>query len=187
MKYFLLQSDLRYTDMPVVCNWTDKISLKDIAIGKSYHIPMRQVLPIIPNPSVVFIDVLTSPFLLLTRKCMDVISLYEPHIISKEIILYDDKNVKKEVYYLPVLPQITCLAEGSKWNLDKSVLWKGILDLDAVERFSIFQISDLQRQYTVIRLDILESLLKRGARGIHITQMETVRGGESDDRRKRNN
>ena len=99
----------------------------------------------------------------------------------------DDKNVKKEVYYLPVLPQITCLAEGSKWNLDKSVLWKGILDLDAVERFSIFQISDLQRQYTVIRLDILESLLKRGARGIHITQMETVRGGESDDRRKRNN
>ena len=34
--------------------------------------------------------------------------------------------------------------------------------------------------YTVIRVDVLESMLKRGARGVGITPLQTVKGEKCD-------
>ena len=53
------------------------------------------------------------------------------------------------------------------------------MNLSKVGTEGIFHISDLSRFYTVVRLDVLESILKRGVRGIKVTQMET----EPADRR----
>ena len=74
--------------------------------------------------------------------------------------------------------KLHCLAEGSEWNLDKSVLSKGIINLEPVGDTSIFQLADMKNIYTVIRMDILESMLKRGARGVGITPLQTVKGEE---------
>lgn len=176
MNYFLLHSDPRYTDSPEFLDWSGKIDPRTIRPGHSHKIARRQILDIRPNPHTVFIDVISSPFLLLTKKCMEVVTLYEPQMISKQIILLDMETPQRETYYLPILKQIPCLAEGSEWNLDKSVLFKGVVNLEPVGDASIFQLADMKNIYTVIRMDVLESMLKRGARGIGITPVQTVRG-----------
>lgn len=181
MNYFLLHSDPRYVDSPELLDWSGKIDPRNIRPGFSHKIARRQILNIRPNPYVVFTDVISSPFLLLSKKCMDVATLYEPQIISKQIILLDMETPQRETYYLPILKQIPCLAAGSEWNLDKSVLRKGVLDLEAIGDTSIFQLADMQSIYTVIRVDILESMLKRGARGIGITPLQTMKGEQKDD------
>ncbi|WP_442871175.1 hypothetical protein, partial [Acutalibacter muris] len=78
------------------------------------------------------------------------------------------------------LIQIHCLAEGSEWNLDRSVLSKGVINLEPVGDTSIFQLADMKNIYTVIRVDVLESMLKRGARGVGITPLQTVKGEKCD-------
>lgn len=176
MKYFLLHSDPYFTDVPEILDWSGKVDPRNICPGQSYRIKNRQIFEIRPNPNLVFIDVLSSPFLLVSKTCMDAIRLYEPWIKAKQMILLDTSTPQRKTYYLPILQSIHCLADGSEWNLDKSVLRKGILNLSQIKDASIFQLADLKSRYTVIRMDVLESILKRGVRGVGITPLETVKG-----------
>ncbi len=178
MNYFLLESDPLYTDAPVISEWKS-ISLEHIMPGKSHQIPARSILHVVPNTYMTFVDIIEFPFLLISKKCMDVVKIYEPQIVSKQVILLDTENRKKQTYYLPILPHLECLSEKSILSPDKSELRKGILNLSKVGTEGIFHISDLSHFYTVVRLDVLESILKRGVRGIKVTPMET----EPADRR----
>ena len=122
------------------------------------------------------------PFLLLSKVCMDVVKLYEPQIVSKQIILLDTENRNKQTYYLPILPHLDCLSEKSVLSPDGSELREGVLDLSRIGSEGIFHIAGLSRFYTVVRLDVLESMLKRGARGVKVTPMRTntIEGGAVD-------
>lgn len=175
MKYFLLQSDTRYVDSPELLDWSAKIASRNICPEFSHKIARRQILNVRPNPYLTFIDVISTPFLLLSKRCMEAVKLYEPQILSKQIILLDMETPQRETYYLPILKRISCLAKGSEWNLDKSTLKKCVINLNAIGNLSIFQLADLKNTYTVIRLDALESMLKRGARGISIIPVATVK------------
>lgn len=174
MNYFLLESDPLYTDAPVLQNWSGKIERSCIMPGKAYQLPTRMILNIHPNPHVFFTDIIDFPFLLLSRNCMDSIKLYEPQIVSKQIILLDSENRKKQTYYLPILPHLNCLSANSFLSPDRTELKEGVLDVDQIDRNGIFHLSGFSHFYTVIRLDILESMLKRGAKGIKVTPMKSV-------------
>lgn len=180
MNYFLLESDPLYTDAPTLRDWSGKIDRSCIMPGKSHQIPARMILDIFPNPHMVFTDIIDFPFLLLSKTCMDVIKFYEPQVISKQIILLDAENRQKQTYYLPILPHLDCLAEESILSPDRSELKEGILDAGRIGRDGIFYIAGLSPFYTVVRLDVLESMLKRGTRGIKVTPMKAV----FDERRK---
>ena len=173
MKYFLMQADPLYVDAPVVRDWSGKIDRSKIVPGLSYQVPSRMILNIYPNAYTTFTDVIDFPFLLLSKKCMDVVKVYEPQIISKQIILLDAENRNKQTYYLHILPHLDCLSEESVLSPDGSELREGVLDLSQIRSRGIFYISGLSHFYTVVRLDVLESMLKRGACGIKITPMRT--------------
>ena len=176
MNYFFLESDPIYTDAPVLRNWSGKIDRASIMPGKSHQLPSRIILDVYPNSHMTFIDVVDFPFFLISKTCMDVIKLYEPQIISKQIILLDRENRAKQTYYLPILPHLECLSEESVFTPDRSELKEGILDMSQIGSEGIFHIAGLSSFYTVIRLDVLESMLKRGARGVKITKMNVVTG-----------
>lgn len=175
MRYFLLQCDADYTDVPNLIDWADNLILRNLSPANLKELPERMTFKIQPNPHTLFSDIISTPFLLLSKMCMEVVKIYNPHIKYRDVILFDRKNKINQSYCLPILPQIECLAEGSRWNLDKSILINGVLDLSRVGDLNIFQLADLKNNYTVIRLDVLESMLKRGARGLEITPLDTVR------------
>lgn len=172
-----MPQDPTYVDAPVISDWKGKVDPRNIKPGRSHLLEDRQVLGVLPNSHMVFTDVLSSPFFLLSSTCMDVVKMYEPYIISKQIVLLDFENRQKQLYFLPILQHISCLAEGSRWNMDKSVLFEGVIDLEKVNDLGIFCLSDLKNMYTVIRLDVLESMLKRGAKGLAITELRTADRG----------
>ena len=174
MKYFLLNSDPIYDTMPYIMTLPKLFDVKDIMIGKSQNLPDVSIAKIHENINTLFIDIVSSPFLLLSKKCMKVITMYEPNIISKQVVLLDSKNKKMQTYHLPILPKIQCLTRNSRFNLDKSLIEYGELDLDKIGSHSIFHIADVKNRYTIIRLDILESMLKRGARGFSITEIDVT-------------
>ena len=48
-----------------------------------------------------------------------------------------------------------------------------------MEDLSIFYLEEAQDSHAVVRLDILESMLERGARGIGMTPLRTEKGENS--------
>lgn len=173
MKYFLLQTDPLYVDAPVLQNWSGKIDQSKIMPGTSHQLPSRMIFDIYPNTYTTFIDIVDFPFLLLSKRCMDVVKLYKPHVISKQIILLDAENRNKQTYYLPILPHLNCLSERSIFSTNGE-LKECILELSCIKTEGMFHIAGLPRLSTVIRLDVLESMMKRGARGIKITPIQTA-------------
>ena len=110
MNYFLLESDPLYTDAPILRNWSGKIDRSLIVPGKSHQIPSRMIFDVYPNAHMTFIDVIDSPFLLLSKACMDAVNIYEPQIVSKQIVLLDAENSAKQTYYLRAITP-TCLKQ----------------------------------------------------------------------------
>lgn len=172
MDYFIITQDKRYTDAPNIINWFDKIDVKNICPARSYYLPKRLLLEIRNNPEVVFTDIVSFPFFLVSDICKQMIQKYEPRTPFKQIVLMDMKTHKMSLYHLPILKKIDCLSTDSVLNQDKSVIEKMVLQKDRIEGLSIFQIDGVKSNYTVIRLDLLESILRRGAKGIAIEQVE---------------
>ena len=125
MNYFLIETDPLYVDAPVLQDWNGKVDRTKIKPGLSHQLPARIILNIYPNAYTTFTDIVDFPFLLLSKVCMDVVKLYEPQIVSKQIILLDTENRNKQTYYLPILPHLDCLSEESVLSPDGSELREG--------------------------------------------------------------
>lgn len=173
MKYFLVKSNLNYERVPTIIRIPLKeISPSDLSNKNYYKFKSVTVLPIYEREEFDFIDCVSSPIFLISDICMDVVKIYNPSIVSKNIVLLSEKSGKMKTYHLPLLPVVNCLTEKSKFNSDKSSIEYAELDLAKVKNNNIFYIGDSTGNYTVIRLDVLESMLKRGVRGFHISELD---------------
>ena len=94
--------------------------------------------------------------------------MYEPRTIFKEIVLLDQKHAKTCTYYLPILEYIDCLDAASKLTRDRSTVLEAVIDLEKVGDHSIFYLEGVGNLYTVARLDIVESFLRRNAIGMDL-------------------
>lgn len=96
----------------------------------------------------------------------DVIKMYEPTTRFREIILLDRQNATSEIYYLPLLEHCDCLAPESELSRGRDTLLTAVLDPEKIEDRSIFYLGGVSKLYVVARLDFVESLFRRKARGI---------------------
>ena len=72
------------------------------------------------------------------------------------------------------LDAVDCLSDQSEWNADRSVLRRGVLRAEKLGKQALFFLDGSKNTYVAARLDLVESLLKRGARGIGLTPLEIV-------------
>ncbi|BCJ93045.1 hypothetical protein acsn021_06140 [Anaerocolumna cellulosilytica] len=163
MRYFLIKTDRRVSDAPNIINWVSKINPAYLKVGSYYKIDNRTVLEIESNKNTVFTEIITFPFLLISKKIKEIIAKYEPTLKYKEIILLDSDNNLMQVYYMPILEEIDCLTEGTVFNLDHSVIEHGVIQRNKVGECSIFSLAEVKNRYIAVRLDVLESILRRDA------------------------
>ncbi|MCM1235856.1 MAG: hypothetical protein NC489_37670 [Ruminococcus flavefaciens] len=174
MKYFLLKTDPQFDTSPVIAGWFQKIDRRNIQLGKSHDIENRQLFFIESNPITVFPDVLSFPAFMVTEKLRDVIRLYEPKMLFKEIVLLDQKYAKACTYHLPVLEYVDCLTGGSILTKDRSTIISAEIDPSKINEHSIAYIASVSNLYIIARLDIVESFLRRGAQGISLTDIKQI-------------
>ena len=168
MKYFLIRTNPHFSTAPEIIDWFRKIDRRKIRLGQSFEIENRQLFFIKENPNTVFVDILSFPFFMVTEVLKDIILMYEPRTIFKEIVLLDQKYAKTCTYYLPILEYIDCIDAASKLTMDRSTILETVIALDKVDDHSIFYMDGVSNLYTVARLDIVESFLRRGAIGIDL-------------------
>lgn len=173
MDYYIMEQDMDYTDCPVVMNWFGKIDTENIKQGRYENLKKRYVLP---SRGSYDTDIITKPFLAVSPMVFYCIKAYEPAVEGTAIYLLDKKAGSAAEYFIPYLDEVNCLARESKVNINKTVIEKAVLDFNLIEKDRyIFNIGGLNSRYTIARCELIESILKRGARGIRFLPVENAK------------
>lgn len=170
MKYFLIKMDQKFDTAPEVKGWFDKIKHSNICVKRSHNIEKRQLLFIESNPNTVFPDILTFPFFLVTAVVRDVVRLYEPNVLFKQIVLLDPRYSKTCTYYLPILNEVDCLS--GEHRPGKAVNSNCIkVDTQKISDQSIVYAMLKEKRCVVANLSIVESFLRRGVVGVDLEEI----------------
>ena len=173
MKYFLVKEDEIYHNRPNATHVpTNKIKTEYLR-DKKYHLfPDVTILPIQDSNEINPIDIVCFPFFMVSDTFFTVLKVYNPFLNYKTMIL-EGVN-KHHTYKMPLIPRIKCLSPNSKLSVDKSRIEYIELDYEKVKHHSVFYIGDVTDNYVVMNLDILESALKRGIKGLSIQQTDVT-------------
>lgn len=168
MDYFLGYEDSQFENKPVITKWGNKISIQKIYKGDYSDIPERILLEIKSDPNTVFWDIITSPFLLISKKIKKVLELYEPNMKYKQVVLLDKKNGLVGEYYLPLLKSFDAIDQKRTVRNQFGIIQKLIIQKEKLGDTALFFINGVERHAGVWRQDILESIILRGVTGLKI-------------------
>lgn len=176
MKYFIVTEHTERNPLPQLTNWFGKISMDDNSDNFSME-PRWNMLDAKIKPEAFGSDILTHPCILMSDKMMKVLQLYQKAIKSKKVVLIDRKNQKYLLYYLAEISKYYLLTQNSTFDKVKSQVIQGWLNQDMINQLSMpacFLLGEISTPTLVLRLDVVESLIRREVRGIHLQELNIV-------------
>ena len=169
MVYFLVSAEMKGSE-PQIMNWFQTIDPQDITPARAGNIPKWTRLPM--KNGTIFPDILTMPCLLVSSMVHGVLRLYDPQIQYKRIVLFERSKQGRALYYLPILPDCDCLLPESELSVDKSKILRGVIDLAKTDRRPVIKLDGVTTSHVAFRLDVVESILRRDAKGMKLTELE---------------
>lgn len=175
MDYFRIRQDKRYLNPPNITNVRDiVIRRKDVSIQNASKIEDVSVGFSNNRSPVDFIDVLDSQLFLVSHEVKKVFTIYEPAMQFKEICVVNSLTDEYGRYFLPLFPELNCLSDESVVSPDRSYVKHLVLCLPQ-RNISIFKAAGLMTDVVLIRLDVAESLLRRGISKLTMERVEIER------------
>ena len=110
MKYFEVQDTPELKYAPKLRNWYGKFDVRNIRIDLFPRLPDMQLFITEPLESMVFTDIILSPFLLVSPMVYEVLRMYRERCFLKKIILLNQLQRESRLYYLPVLDETNQLS-----------------------------------------------------------------------------
>lgn len=121
---------------------------------------------------VFFPDMLFEPCILVSQICMETILMYQGDVVYKSFKLLHHDTRKHATYFCPLLDEMPCLSERAQHNNVGNRIIKLILEADKIQEKAVFRVAGYHEQYMIGREDFVESILRRGARGICFEEVE---------------
>lgn len=147
MEYFLIKTQSG-NPIPQICSWYGKLDERKLTRQHYKELPGCVLLDMKTGMDILYPDMVTEPFLLVSKGVMDVLKMYEKDMPFLFTALFDTDKGESVSYYLPIL------AEGNE---------------ECGE--AIYRIKNKNRWEIRLRLDLAESLLARGAEGMELIQI----------------
>ena len=176
MKYFLISTETDNTQIPYITDWFDQINPGDITPERAGNISEVTLLNMESRAETIFPDILSMPGFLVSAMVYGVLKLYDPYFQYRQMLVIDKQARKKQLYFLPILPACDCLLPESELSRDRSKVIRGVVGLEKTQRRPIIKLGGVTNTHIAFRLDVVESILRRGAKGIKLTELE-IRGG----------
>lgn len=172
MKFFWIFVDGNYV-APVPKNWYGKLDKKTLQGKHVYDMPKHLIFLTENHMQMVFTDVITFPCFMVSKMVRDVLVKYDSALRFARIVLYSRERKKSMAYYLPFLKQekpvrLVKGAGGMEIAMEK----------EATAEKIILEAEDINRTYVIVRMDVLESILRRGAVGIGLREVCIIEGRE---------
>lgn len=173
MKFFLIETNTR-NRLPYGINANRAVDVRYANRKSSYRIPNCCVVDMKTPSEVFFPDIITEPFLMVSREVAEVIEMYTPETIFKTIYLLETESEINATYFMPFVEEVECLSEQTKRSRGGTELLDIVLRQDAVAEKPIFRVAGFTHVYLIVRLDAIESMLRRGTRGIKLKELSVV-------------
>ena len=173
MQHFLIEAETR-NPLPEIINWYDKIKPQYINEMNAHKIKEWTLLDVNMSQNTIFPDILSNPFFLLSKDIARLVNKYEPGIKMIGVNIFSRKYRIFLPYFLPILPVINCLSIQSEFiNGDIDIRRGVIIEKETTNR-ALFQLAGIKKQRVIIRLDLLESILRRVPVSIRVQEIEVV-------------
>lgn len=168
MKYFIVEVNENYVaPMPKDCFGI--IDRKTLSREKMYQMPRHLLFTVEGHMQMVFTDVLTFPCFMVSGMVRDVIRKYDPFVWFLRVILLDKERKRSMAYYIPYLDKARYeeMRDEDKKNV-RHILVEG----KAADERTIVEIEDGHNSHVIMRMDLVESILRRGAIGIGLREVQ---------------
>lgn len=174
MDYFILRQDRRYNYTPTIENLNQVAYRWDFTMKNCHKIEDVNLVSASSPTHLNYIDLLDRQIFLISKEMKKLFLLYEPTLRFKMFILLNKKVNGGETgeYYAPIFREVDCVSPASEFNLDKSVIKKLVLFEQKIQHLSIFRIGSIKAEAIIVRLDVVESLLRRNMSGLQFTKVE---------------
>lgn len=172
MKYFRIRQDKRYLHPPHITNLEDIVKRrKDVTLQNA--LKTKEVTVAFSNvkSQIDFMDVLDSQLFMVSHRIREVFTMYEPALIFKEVCIINNCTDEYGRYFLPLLTELDCLSETCVVSPDRSYI-KHIKLKHINKAPSIFKVAGLMTDIVAVRLDVVESLLRRDIRKLVIEPLD---------------
>lgn len=173
MDYFWIRQDRRYLHAPVFINAGDIVgNREDITIENEKMIADASVAFVRSPEAIDFVDILDTQFFLVSDRVKEVLKMFEPSLKFKMVCILDNLAGGYANYHLPIFPQADCLSEKSIILPDKTRVKRLVLDERKLGCRTMLKVAGLRVDVILIRLDVMESLLRRKIRTFEFERVE---------------
>lgn len=170
MRYFVTEVSKNFM-APSPVDWFGVIDKKTLSLKKFYQMPKHLLFPVEKRMQVVFTDILTFPCFMVSGMVRDVINKYIPSTCFLRIVLYDKERKRSMAYYIPELEQIKYTETRNAKVLDARHI---SVQKEDIKGKIIFEISNGLSSHVVMRMDLVESILRREAIGIGLQSIDII-------------
>ena len=153
VRYFIMRQNTFFSERFRLNEWQEKINPKWLCFQDFYKTPRRCILTASIGENVPFPDIVIAPFLLLSNLMMDVVKLYGAPVYKRDVIIISEHNQQRKQYYL------TMLETAGKGRI-------------LLEESNLFCMDIKNQKEIVVSQDFAESILRRGAVGIDLEEIE---------------
>ena len=171
MDYFMIKQDGRFNYTPILLNVSQKIDKGWIRKEEQYKIPEIVSFHLKEQMAIQYPDFMDRQLTIISKAMKKVVSMYEPDLCLKTISLIEAKKGINMIYYLPIFERVDCIHKDCI-DSRKLIMQHMILDQDKLPECSIFQLATDQKNILIVRLDLLESMLRRNMKGITFERIE---------------
>lgn len=174
MKYFEVQDTPELKYAPKLRNWYGKFDVRNIRIDLFPRLPDMQLFITEPLESMVFTDIILSPFLLVSPMVYEVLRMYRERCFFKKIILLNQLQRESRLYYLPVLDETNQLSLH-RVEYKNGFLYSERRDISGRKTevpLNLFWVRDSKKRHIIMSMDMADSLIRRGVRGLGLCEVE---------------
>ena len=169
----MLELDENYTP-PNLIRGTEKLNPRIMKKTRWYHMPKYMIFELRQDMQRVFTDIIFHPCFMVSETVRKVIMLYEPYLRYSSVIVADREKKSSSRYYIPVLEEVDCLTDNSRFNLDKSVIYHAQAEESRIRGKVLVRVSRINCTCILIRMDLAESILQRHTIGIGLKEIDMV-------------
>jgi len=175
LRYCLIEQNLEYFDAPKVSDFHQKINKWSFYNDKSFEIPMRSVVNVLPNKNLDFVDYLFPSVPLITKRMREVIEKFESEFVIKEIILFDPESGLNELYYIPFFHRFESdVLQSPSWFEVQHGDFEKQISISPPFELPVFYVFHENTCLLFMRLDLIEALLRSGVRGLVLRNADVV-------------
>lgn len=171
MKYFLMEINEK-NRIPYNINKNRAIDIRMLTKEGINGLKMWNVVEMDMPMEVFFPDLLCRPFVMVSDIIMHTIMMYDSEITYRGIKLWHRESGTNASYFIPLLDEIACLSEQTRYNVTGNRIVEPILSRKEIGEAAVFTIKGYDKKCIVGRLDFVESILRRGSSGIRLEEVE---------------